>query len=186
MWAQGTNATGFAGRRGKGQLKGEPADPLSWGPLSPVPLSPYTLKVGVVTGSVSLSSGLLRATTPSWLPLLFPLTPLRSLFCVCSPTVPLAQGLIRKPFPSSISSLPLSLSLFPRAGSDCWLFSSLWQVKTEEQIAAEEAWHETEKVWLVHKDGFSLGESGEAQERAPGPLGFQGCSSFGVWWNRTR
>ncbi|KAL7986859.1 hypothetical protein Chor_005778 [Crotalus horridus] len=28
--------------------------------------------------------------------------------------------------------------------------------KTEEQIAAEEAWCETEKVWLVHKDGFSL------------------------------
>lgn len=36
-------------------------------------------------------------------------------------------------------------------------------MKTEEQIAAEEAWYETEKVWLVHKDGFSLGESGEAQ-----------------------
>ncbi|XP_057570011.1 unconventional myosin-XVIIIa isoform X5 [Hippopotamus amphibius kiboko] len=30
------------------------------------------------------------------------------------------------------------------------------QVKTEEQIEAEEAWYETEKVWLVHKDGFSL------------------------------
>ncbi|KAK9412631.1 unconventional myosin-XVIIIa [Crotalus adamanteus] len=30
------------------------------------------------------------------------------------------------------------------------------QAKTEEQIAAEEAWCETEKVWLVHKDGFSL------------------------------
>ncbi|XP_075417406.1 unconventional myosin-XVIIIa isoform X9 [Tenrec ecaudatus] len=29
--------------------------------------------------------------------------------------------------------------------------------KTEEQIAAEEAWYETEKVWLVHQDGFSLG-----------------------------
>ncbi|XP_021086843.2 unconventional myosin-XVIIIa isoform X26 [Mesocricetus auratus] len=28
--------------------------------------------------------------------------------------------------------------------------------KTEDQIAAEEAWYETEKVWLVHKDGFSL------------------------------
>ncbi|XP_032136899.1 unconventional myosin-XVIIIa isoform X13 [Sapajus apella] len=28
--------------------------------------------------------------------------------------------------------------------------------KTEEQIAAEEAWNETEKVWLVHRDGFSL------------------------------
>ncbi|XP_054989976.1 unconventional myosin-XVIIIa isoform X2 [Sorex araneus] len=34
--------------------------------------------------------------------------------------------------------------------------TSCWSVKTEEQIAAEEAWHETEKVWLVHKDGFSL------------------------------
>lgn len=32
------------------------------------------------------------------------------------------------------------------------------QVKTEEQIAAERAWYESEKVWLVHKDGFSLGE----------------------------
>ncbi|CAB1352789.1 unnamed protein product, partial [Coregonus sp. 'balchen'] len=29
-------------------------------------------------------------------------------------------------------------------------------VKTEEQIAAEKAWYGTEKVWLVHKDGFSL------------------------------
>lgn len=30
------------------------------------------------------------------------------------------------------------------------------EVKTEEQIAADEAWHEAEKVWLIHKDGFSL------------------------------
>ena len=29
-------------------------------------------------------------------------------------------------------------------------------------------------MWLVHKDGFSLGESGEVQGQAPGPLGFQG------------
>lgn len=36
---------------------------------------------------------------------------------------------------------------------------SVPQVKTEEQIAAEQAWYESEKVWLVHKDGFSLGES---------------------------
>jgi len=41
------------------------------------------------------------------------------------------------------------------------------QAKTEEQIAAEEAWYETEKVWLVHRDGFSLGESG----LSPVPLG---------------
>nr|XP_057935134.1 unconventional myosin-XVIIIa isoform X3 [Doryrhamphus excisus] len=29
-------------------------------------------------------------------------------------------------------------------------------VKTEEQIAAEQAWYGSEKVWLVHKEGFSL------------------------------
>nr|KAF6457705.1 myosin XVIIIA [Rousettus aegyptiacus] len=38
------------------------------------------------------------------------------------------------------------------------------QVKSEEQIAAEEAWHETEKVWLVHKDGFSLASQLKSQE----------------------
>nr|XP_028564251.1 unconventional myosin-XVIIIa-like isoform X2 [Podarcis muralis] len=34
--------------------------------------------------------------------------------------------------------------------------ATCWSAKTEEQIAAEEAWYETDKVWLVHKDGFSL------------------------------
>ncbi|XP_034497055.1 unconventional myosin-XVIIIa isoform X14 [Ailuropoda melanoleuca] len=38
------------------------------------------------------------------------------------------------------------------------------QVKTEEQIAAEEAWYETEKVWLVHKEGFSLGSQLKSEE----------------------
>uniref|UniRef100_A0A4X1TWQ4 Unconventional myosin-XVIIIa n=2 Tax=Sus scrofa TaxID=9823 RepID=A0A4X1TWQ4_PIG len=38
------------------------------------------------------------------------------------------------------------------------------QVKTEEQIAAEEAWCETEKVWLVHKDGFSLASQLKSEE----------------------
>ncbi|XP_070338772.1 unconventional myosin-XVIIIa isoform X7 [Equus asinus] len=37
-------------------------------------------------------------------------------------------------------------------------------VKTEEQIAAEEAWYETEKVWLVHKDGFSLASQLKSEE----------------------
>ncbi|XP_056613682.1 unconventional myosin-XVIIIa isoform X4 [Triplophysa dalaica] len=36
------------------------------------------------------------------------------------------------------------------------LKSSKENVKTEEQIAAEQAWYGSEKVWLVHKDGFSL------------------------------
>ncbi|XP_036623178.1 unconventional myosin-XVIIIa isoform X7 [Trichosurus vulpecula] len=36
--------------------------------------------------------------------------------------------------------------------------------KTEEQIAAEEAWHETEKVWLVHQDGFSLASQLKSEE----------------------
>ncbi|XP_016523875.1 unconventional myosin-XVIIIa-like [Poecilia formosa] len=34
--------------------------------------------------------------------------------------------------------------------------NSAAKVKTEEQLKAEKAWYETEKVWLVHKDGFSL------------------------------
>uniref|UniRef100_A0A8D2IGZ4 Unconventional myosin-XVIIIa n=1 Tax=Urocitellus parryii TaxID=9999 RepID=A0A8D2IGZ4_UROPR len=38
------------------------------------------------------------------------------------------------------------------------------QAKTEEQIAAEEAWYETEKVWLVHKDGFSLASQLKSEE----------------------
>ncbi|XP_036196669.1 unconventional myosin-XVIIIa isoform X4 [Myotis myotis] len=42
--------------------------------------------------------------------------------------------------------------------------ASCWSVKTEEQIATEEAWHETEKVWLVHKDGFSLASQLKSQE----------------------
>uniref|UniRef100_A0ABM5ENP3 Unconventional myosin-XVIIIa isoform X6 n=1 Tax=Pogona vitticeps TaxID=103695 RepID=A0ABM5ENP3_9SAUR len=46
--------------------------------------------------------------------------------------------------------------------SRCWLRSgdglhqAAFDAKTEEQVAAEEAWYETDKVWLVHKDGFSL------------------------------
>uniref|UniRef100_A0A663MIJ8 Myosin XVIIIA n=1 Tax=Athene cunicularia TaxID=194338 RepID=A0A663MIJ8_ATHCN len=43
--------------------------------------------------------------------------------------------------------------------------------KTEEQIAAEEAWYETEKVWLVHKDGFSLGSQLRPEEGSPLPEG---------------
>ncbi|TRY88830.1 hypothetical protein DNTS_031188, partial [Danionella cerebrum] len=34
--------------------------------------------------------------------------------------------------------------------------ASLSKVKTEEQLSAEKAWYNTEKVLLVHKDGFSL------------------------------
>ncbi|XP_051521869.1 unconventional myosin-XVIIIa isoform X6 [Myxocyprinus asiaticus] len=46
--------------------------------------------------------------------------------------------------------------------SRCWLRTTeglrreTFDVKTEEQIAAEQAWYGSEKVWLVHKDGFSL------------------------------
>ncbi|XP_019219415.1 unconventional myosin-XVIIIa isoform X2 [Oreochromis niloticus] len=34
--------------------------------------------------------------------------------------------------------------------------SAATKVKTEEQLTAEKTWYNTEKVWLVHKDGFSL------------------------------
>uniref|UniRef100_A0A8D3CLF2 Myosin XVIIIAb n=1 Tax=Scophthalmus maximus TaxID=52904 RepID=A0A8D3CLF2_SCOMX len=43
--------------------------------------------------------------------------------------------------------------------SRCWLRNTEGlrrEVKTEEQIAAEQAWYGSEKVWLIHKDGFSL------------------------------
>ncbi|XP_071431263.1 unconventional myosin-XVIIIa isoform X4 [Pithys albifrons albifrons] len=45
------------------------------------------------------------------------------------------------------------------------------QAKTEEQIAAEEAWYETEKVWLVHRDGFSLGSQLRLEAGSPLPEG---------------
>ncbi|XP_061219472.1 unconventional myosin-XVIIIa isoform X3 [Neopsephotus bourkii] len=45
------------------------------------------------------------------------------------------------------------------------------QAKTEEQIAAEEAWYETEKVWLVHRDGFSLGSQLRPEDGSPLPEG---------------
>ncbi|XP_028615118.1 unconventional myosin-XVIIIa isoform X1 [Grammomys surdaster] len=41
------------------------------------------------------------------------------------------------------------------------------QAKSEEQIAAEEAWYETEKVWLVHRDGFSLASQLKSEELSP-------------------
>ncbi|XP_059207858.1 unconventional myosin-XVIIIa-like [Centropristis striata] len=36
------------------------------------------------------------------------------------------------------------------------LHKDIYDGKTEEQITAERAWYNTEKVWLVHKDGFSM------------------------------
>ncbi|XP_078010916.1 unconventional myosin-XVIIIa isoform X9 [Phascolarctos cinereus] len=42
--------------------------------------------------------------------------------------------------------------------------ASCWSAKTEEQIATEEAWHETEKVWLIHRDGFSLASQLKSEE----------------------
>ncbi|XP_055652268.1 unconventional myosin-XVIIIa isoform X13 [Falco peregrinus] len=61
--------------------------------------------------------------------------------------------------------------------SRCWLRGgqgtrrAAWDAKTEEQIAAEEAWYETEKVWLVHRDGFSLGSQLRLEEGVPLPEG---------------
>ncbi|NWZ48820.1 MY18A protein, partial [Haliaeetus albicilla] len=61
--------------------------------------------------------------------------------------------------------------------SRCWLRGgqgmrrATWDAKTEEQIAAEEAWYETEKVWLVHRDGFSLGDQLRPEQGSPLPEG---------------
>ncbi|XP_044139621.1 unconventional myosin-XVIIIa-like isoform X13 [Bufo gargarizans] len=63
--------------------------------------------------------------------------------------------------PAASSSSALSQSAFqgPTEEASALSLSSpnaLPQAKTEEQISAEQNWYETEKVWLVHKDGFSL------------------------------
>ncbi|NXN96864.1 MY18A protein, partial [Rhinopomastus cyanomelas] len=61
--------------------------------------------------------------------------------------------------------------------SRCWLRGgqgtrrAAWDAKTEEQITAEEAWYETEKVWLVHGDGFSLGSQLRPEDSSPLPEG---------------
>uniref|UniRef100_A0A8C7ST66 Myosin XVIIIAa n=1 Tax=Oncorhynchus mykiss TaxID=8022 RepID=A0A8C7ST66_ONCMY len=56
---------------------------------------------------------------------------------------------IRPSCPSSrVRPCPSLMGCEETRGTEC--------VKTEEQIAAEKAWYGTEKVWLVHKDGFSL------------------------------
>uniref|UniRef100_A0A7M4FAV1 Myosin XVIIIA n=1 Tax=Crocodylus porosus TaxID=8502 RepID=A0A7M4FAV1_CROPO len=61
--------------------------------------------------------------------------------------------------------------------SCCWLRGragprrAAVDAKTEEQIAAEEAWYETDKVWLVHKDGFSLASQLRAEDASLLPEG---------------
>ncbi|XP_066455668.1 unconventional myosin-XVIIIa isoform X2 [Eleutherodactylus coqui] len=60
--------------------------------------------------------------------------------------------------------------------SRSWLRSSkglrkeAYDAKTEEQISAEQNWYETEKVWLVHKDGFSLANKLKAENLPEGKL----------------
>ncbi|KAM9370459.1 unconventional myosin-XVIIIa [Phaethornis superciliosus] len=73
----------------------------------------------------------------------------------------------KEPSASTIDPLPSSVC---RWAGVC-ARASCWSAKTEEQIAAEEAWYETEKVWLVHRDGFSLGSQLRLQEGSPLPEG---------------
>ncbi|KAM4760497.1 unconventional myosin-XVIIIa isoform 4-T4 [Cyanocitta cristata] len=90
--------------------------------------------------------------------------------------------------PSASTSDPLPSSVCRWAGicarASCWSgpaddapaaplgpVPAAAQAKTEEQIAAEEAWYETEKVWLVHKDGFSLGSQLRPEAGTPLPEG---------------
>ncbi|XP_044209740.1 unconventional myosin-XVIIIa isoform X10 [Thunnus albacares] len=63
-----------------------------------------------------------------------------------APAAPLPQG----PLQGSVEEDPVALLQASHAAA------KQSQVKTEEQIAAEQAWYGSEKVWLVHKDGFSL------------------------------
>ncbi|XP_041097347.1 unconventional myosin-XVIIIa-like isoform X3 [Polyodon spathula] len=51
-----------------------------------------------------------------------------------------------------VDEIPATALQAPSAAST----TAQHQVKTEEEIAAEQEWYGTDKVWLVHKDGFSL------------------------------
>ncbi|XP_066519872.1 unconventional myosin-XVIIIa [Hoplias malabaricus] len=60
------------------------------------------------------------------------------------------EGLRREAFDGQVEEDPVAIL------QAAHLAASQPKVKTEEQIAAEQAWYSSEKVWLVHKDGFSL------------------------------
>ncbi|XP_051521867.1 unconventional myosin-XVIIIa isoform X4 [Myxocyprinus asiaticus] len=60
------------------------------------------------------------------------------------------EGLRRETFDGQVEEDPVAILKADHAAA------ALPKVKTEEQIAAEQAWYGSEKVWLVHKDGFSL------------------------------
>ncbi|XP_072325691.1 unconventional myosin-XVIIIa isoform X3 [Scyliorhinus torazame] len=68
------------------------------------------------------------------------------------PAVPPTQSLV----PSQDSSVRTNDLTQAGAWAGVCARVSCWTSKTEEQIAAEQAWYEADKVWLVHKDGFSL------------------------------
>ncbi|KAM4700158.1 unconventional myosin-XVIIIa isoform 3-T3 [Discoglossus pictus] len=62
-----------------------------------------------------------------------------------------------EPAASASSSLSQSASQIPTDDASASPPSSpTAQAKTEDQINAEQNWYETDKVWLVHKEGFSL------------------------------
>ncbi|XP_068440525.1 unconventional myosin-XVIIIa isoform X2 [Clinocottus analis] len=61
------------------------------------------------------------------------------------------EGLRREARHGSVEEDPVALLQASHAAS-----AQQSQVKTEEQIAAEQVWYGSEKVWLVHKNGFSL------------------------------
>ncbi|XP_070290676.1 unconventional myosin-XVIIIa isoform X11 [Salvelinus sp. IW2-2015] len=61
-----------------------------------------------------------------------------------------SEGLRREAYDTQLDQDPVALLQAAHTAA------SQPKVKTEEQIAAEKAWYGTEKVWLVHKDGFSL------------------------------
>ncbi|XP_051491501.1 unconventional myosin-XVIIIa isoform X13 [Apus apus] len=73
--------------------------------------------------------------------------------------------------PAASASAPSQGQVDDAPGAPLGPVPAAAQAKTEEQIAAEEAWYETEKVWLVHRDGFSLGSQLRPEEGSPLPEG---------------
>lgn len=50
-------------------------------------------------------------------------------------------------------------------------FALLLQAKSDEQLATEKAWLDAERLWLVHRKGFTAVQGGQREAREAGDDG---------------
>ncbi|XP_063060919.1 unconventional myosin-XVIIIa isoform X3 [Engraulis encrasicolus] len=123
-------------------------------PMSPTPGSSPAPKTGPMSPTPPMSP------PPGFVPTL-KLPPVRKPEVKKPPALP--SALAAKPALGNVSKAPSTVT--PKAQEEedpvailkaAHAAAAQPKVKTEEQIAAEQAWYGSEKMWLVHKEGFSL------------------------------